>query len=265
MPQSPSQKMPVLFIGHGNPMNAILETPFTQMLNKLGQDLPTPRAIICVSAHWLTEGSRLTHMATPRMIYDFFGFPKELSEVQYPAVGSPEVAELSAAMVSDPKLQLDDATWGLDHGSWAILKHLYPKADIPTIQLSLDHTQPFTYHLELGKQLRSLRDKGVLIVGSGNIVHNLKQINWEREAKAFDWAIEFDEWAKTQLLNRDQDALVFDASKSTAGKLSIPTSDHFLPLLYALGAADDTDELAFEYESIENASISMRCISYGLR
>jgi 4,5-DOPA dioxygenase extradiol len=257
-------KMPVLFIGHGSPMNAIAENAFTKKLSELGNEIAKPKAVLCVSAHWMTEGTWVTAMPKPKTIHDFYGFPKELFDVQYPAPGSREVAELICASVEKPAIQSDQEIWGLDHGAWSVLRHMYPQANIPVLQLSIYIEQPAEYHFELGKRLRALREQGVLIVGSGNIVHNLRRIKWEENAEPFDWAVEFDEWVKDKIVQKDYLALVNDATNSNAGKLSIPTPEHWYPLLYALGASDEKDLLRFEYESIENGSISMRCLSLGL-
>ncbi|MEZ4846751.1 MAG: 4,5-DOPA dioxygenase extradiol [Bdellovibrionota bacterium] len=251
-------KMPVLFIGHGNPMNALATNHFTESLAKLGQELPKPKAILCISAHWLTEGSWLTNMEFPRTIHDFYGFPQPLFDIQYNAPGSHWLALLTQKVVKKQPLQLDDHAWGLDHGTWSVLRHMYPKADIPVVQLSIDPTQSFDFHYELGQQLQALREEGVLIIGSGNIVHNLKTISWDTKAKPFDWAIEFDQWAKSKIETKDFAPLIHDSKKSESGRLSIPTDDHYIPLLYVLGASNSEDAVQFTYEGIENASISMR-------
>lgn len=258
------RRLPVLFIGHGSPMNAIEENAFTRALGELGRAIEHPKAILCISAHWMTEGSWITHMPRPKTIHDFYGFPKALFDVQYPAPGSPEFAELIQNEVQDPKVNADDETWGLDHGTWSILRHMYPSAEIPVLQLSIYMAQPPEYHFRLGQQLRRLREQGILIVGSGNIVHNLRQIDFSPSAKPYDWAIEFDEWVKERLLHADYVALIRDATKSQAVLLSIPSPDHWYPLLYTLGASDGRDRLRFEYEGIEHGSISMRCLSLGL-
>jgi 4,5-DOPA dioxygenase extradiol len=259
-----SPRMPVLFIGHGNPMNAIRDTRFTRTLAELGKQLPRPKAVLCVSAHWMTEGTWVTHMQRPQTIHDFSGFPRELFAIQYPAPGDPATAKRICTRSADPTIQADDDTWGLDHGTWSVLKHMYPAADVPVLQLSLDMARGPEFHFALGAQLKTLRDEGVLIVGSGNIVHNLRRVNFSDDASPYDWAIEFDEWVKRRLLDRDYSAIVHDAARSAAGQLSIPTPDHWYPLLYTLGAADSVDELRFEYEGIENASISMRCVTLGM-
>lgn len=259
-----TERMPVLFIGHGSPMNAIDTNPYTQSLNALGAKIPRPRAILVVSAHWMTEGSWITEMEKPKTIHDFYGFPKELFDIQYPAPGSPEIAAFIRESTLDPKINSDRETWGLDHGTWSVLRHLYPKADIPVMQLSLYMAQPPEYHVKLGKELMRLRDHGVLILGSGNLVHNLRTIKWDPQAPAHDWAIEFDLWLKERLLQRDFRAVMNDFHKTAAGKLSVPTMDHYYPLHYILGASDSKDELKFEYEEMQNGSISMRSFSLGL-
>ena len=261
MPTSPL--MPTLFIGHGSPMNAISENTFTHAMQSLSSQIPQPRAILMVSAHWMTRGTWVTHMQNPKTIHDFFGFPQELFDIQYPAPGSPEIAHNIAQQISHPAIHLDDNEWGLDHGTWSVLKHIYPKAHIPVIQLSLDMTQGPSYHFELGQKLKELRQQGILIMGSGNIVHNLKRISWEDQAPAFDWALEFDEWVKQKAEARDFNPLVLQATSTEAGRLSIPTPDHYYPLLYILGAADKKDSLYFDIEGMQNASISMRSFRFG--
>ncbi|MCC7459834.1 MAG: 4,5-DOPA dioxygenase extradiol [Proteobacteria bacterium] len=254
--------MPVLFIGHGSPMNALATNRFTQTLAKLGQEIPKPKAILCISAHWLTEGSWLTNMEFPRTIHDFYGFPQPLFDIRYDAPGSQWLALQTQKTVQSYHLQLDNEMWGLDHGTWSVLRHMYPKADIPVVQLSINQTRTFEFHYELGQQLRALREEGVLIVGSGNIVHNLRTISWDPEAKAFDWATEFDEWVKSKLEKKDFTPLIQDSKNTEAGKLSIPTDEHYIPLLYALGASKEEDQVRFVYEGIENASISMRTVLF---
>jgi 4,5-DOPA dioxygenase extradiol len=257
-------RMPAIFLGHGSPMNAISDNAFTRALTSLGRRLPRPRAILCVSAHWMSEGTWVTGMSNPKTIHDFYGFPKELFEVQYPAPGNLDVAQQVTSVVLDPKIQLDREMWGFDHGTWSVLRHMYPEARIPVLQLSVYIKQPPEYHYQIGLQLRALRNQGILIVGSGNIVHNLRFIRWEEGAKPYDWAIEFDEWVKSRLKERDHRALLEEATRcSESGKLSIPTPDHYYPLLYPMGASDDQDELNFEYEEIQNGSISMRCVSWS--
>lgn len=258
-----SQRMPVLFIGHGSPMNAIDTNAYTKTLTVLGRNLPKPKAILMVSAHWMTEGTYITEMKNPKTIHDFYGFPQKLFDVQYPAPGSPEIAKLIQETVLNPKIHGDKEMWGLDHGTWSVLRHMYPDADIPVMQLSVYMAQPPEYHVKLGQQLSILRDQGVLILGSGNLVHNLRQIKWEPNAQPFDWAAEFDAWLKEKLIDRDFKAVQNDFHKTKAGQLSVPTLDHYLPMHYILGASDNRDELKFEYEEMQNGSISMRSFRLG--
>lgn len=254
-------RMPVAFIGHGSPMHAIADNPFTRTLAAMRHRYPPPRAILCVSAHWMTKGTWVTHMTQPKTIHDFGGFPQELFDVQYPAPGSPAIAEVIQSTIVAPHINLDDSNWGLDHGTWAVLRHMYPDAHVPVLQMSLAMDQPPEYHYTLGQKLQSLRDQGILIVGSGNIVHNLRRVRWGDDAQAYDWAIEFDEWSKNRLQEGDYAAFIKGHAASNAAQASVPTLDHYLPLLYTLGAADAHDELRFDYEGIEMGSISMRTLS----
>ncbi|MFN9067565.1 MAG: 4,5-DOPA dioxygenase extradiol [Bdellovibrionales bacterium] len=260
---SSPERMPVLFIGHGSPMNAIDENKYTRALISLGNSLPNPKVILVISAHWMTNGTFVTEMSHPKTIHDFYGFPQELFEIQYPAPGSPETAQLIQKMITQPKIYGESHKWGLDHGTWSVLRHLYPLANIPVLQLSLNISQPAEYHYQLGLQISKLRDNGVLIIGSGNLVHNLSQIRWEPNSKPYDWAIEFDGWFKKKLIERDFHAVLYDFHKSTSGKLSIPTLEHYYPLHYILGAASKNDELKFEYEEIQNGSISKQSFRLG--
>ena len=253
--------MPILFIGHGSPMNAITTNSYTKMLSELGHKLPKPKAILCISAHWMTNGTFITHMENPKTIHDFYGFPKSLFDVQYNAPGSSALAEFIQEQL--PTIQLDEDSWGLDHGAWSVLRHLYPEANIPVLQLSLDIEKAADFHFAFGKKLQFLRDEGVLILGSGNIVHNLSTIQWDENAKSPQWALDFDLWMKARIDQRDFDLIVSDYAKSEAGKLSVPTPDHFYPLLYILGAASSNDSLHYIFEGMQNASISMRSVQFG--
>lgn len=255
--------LPVLFIGHGSPMNAIAQNEYTATLNKLGEALPRPKAILCVSAHWMTEGSWVTHMPKPKTIHDFYGFPQALFDVQYPAPGSPETAELIAELVKDPRINLDKEMWGLDHGTWSIMRHIYPDADIPVLQLSLHLEQPPGYHYKLGQELKRFRDMGVLIIASGNMVHNLRKINWTEKAEPFPWAVEYDQWLKEKLDSRDDQALIHDHLKTEAGRLSVPTPEHYLPLLYVLGASGKEEKPKYVFDEIHHSSIGMRSFVIG--
>jgi 4,5-DOPA dioxygenase extradiol len=260
--KSPGGRMPVLFIGHGSPMNAIEKNAYTQMLSSLAAKISKPKVILVVSAHWMTEGTWVLGMEGPKTIHDFYGFPKELFDIQYPAPGSTETAKIIKKTLTESKVDIDYDKWGLDHGTWSVLRHMYPNADVPVLQLSLDMSRSPEYHLEIGSQLSRLRDQGVLILGSGNLVHNLRQIDWNTYAKPFDWAQEYDSWLKTKIQARDFAALTKEYHKSQAGMLSVPTMDHFLPMHYILGASDKKDELRFEFEEIHNASISMRTFGF---
>jgi len=244
-------------------MNALADNDFTRALSGLRGVLGEPRGILVISAHWMTEGTWITHMEQPRTIHDFFGFPPELSAVRYPAPGSPALADLVREIVGEPEIQRDDQMWGLDHGTWSVLRHIYPAANVPVLQLSLNLAKPPSYHLALGQQLRELRDQGILIVGSGNVVHNLRKIRWEENAPLFDWAVEFDGWVKSKIESRDWNALANDFARTEAARLSVPTAEHYCPLLYVLGAANEDDSLHWVYEGMQNGSISMRSFYFG--
>lgn len=255
-----SEKMPALFIGHGNPMNAIEDNQFSRSWKKLGDNLPKPKAILCISAHWLTRGTSVTMAARPQTIHDFGGFPDKLFAAQYPAQGSPAFAEETIKAVNLTKIE-QDHEWGLDHGTWSVLLPMYPKADIPVFQLSIDYTKPPQYHYDLAKQLSSLRKKGVLIIGSGNIVHNLGRINWQ--GGAYDWALEFDQLSKDLISTRQHQKLINYKDLGQAAMLSIPTNDHYLPLLYVLAMQEKKEEAAFFNENVDMGSISMRSVKIG--
>ena len=258
-----SSTMPVLFVGHGNPMNAIADNAFTKKLGTWGSSFQDkPKAILVISAHWLTQGTHVMVSPKPRTIHDFGGFPQALYQIQYPVDGSPSFANETKQIVTSTQVIADDQ-WGLDHGAWTVLKHMFPKADIPVYQLSIDYAKPPAYHYNLAKELKSLRKKGVLIIGSGNIVHNLYQIDFDEKAKPYDWAVEFDETVKKQLQNKDFESLINYSSLGNAAHLSIPTNDHYLPMLYSLGLTDKSESLTFTFEEIQNASISMRCFQVG--
>jgi 4,5-DOPA dioxygenase extradiol len=255
-----SRRMPALFLAHGNPMNALADNTFTHSLSKLADSLPRPEAILVVSAHWLTRGSRVLSSATPRTIHDFGGFPEELYRIQYPAEGSPRHAELVCELA--PEVKPDDS-WGLDHASWTILRHMWPGADVPVFELSLDATAPASAHWELGRKLAPLRDAGVLVVGSGNVVHSFAGISWEPGAKPMPWAEEFDAWIADAIVRRDTDALIDYESAGAIAHLSVPTNDHYLPLLYAAAMSDADDAVTFPHAGIDMGSMSMRCVRFG--
>jgi 4,5-DOPA dioxygenase extradiol len=258
------EKMPVLFVGHGSPMNAIEHNAFTQVLDGLSARLPRPKAVCVVSAHWVTSGAHVMASAHPKTIHDFYGFPRPLYEVQYPAPGAPAEAKKLASNPETPSgISLDDE-WGLDHGSWSVLRHMYPKADVPAFQLSLDARRSFKEHLELGREIQSMRERGVLILGSGNIVHNLGRIDWEHPSGAYDWAVEFDSKVKQAVEAHDANALAApqewgEALLSTAH----PTPEHYVPLLYCMGSTDKNDAVSYPYEGFDFGSISMRMILFG--
>lgn len=260
-----TERMPVLFLGHGSPMNAIEDNTFVTEFKKQGKQLSKPKAIICVSAHWETQGTFVTAMENPKTIHDFGGFPQALYNVQYPAPGSPELAnEVKKLIVPENTIHLDDQ-WGLDHGAWTVIKHLFPDADVPIIQLSLDYTKPAQYHYELAQQLKKLRHKGVLIVSSGNIVHNLSKIAWHKlsEPYAYDWAIEANNKVKQWILEGDDKRLINFKAQGKAFDLAIPTPEHYLPLLYTLGLKDKKDTTTLFNDEPLGGSLSMTSVKFG--
>lgn len=254
--RSSDEKAPFLFVGHGNPMNAIEQNQFRKTWEDLGMRLPRPTAILTISAHWLTKGTHVTAMERPRTIHDFGGFPPALYEQQYPAPGAPEYAELTKKMVTVASVQ-SDFEWGLDHGTWSFLLPMYPDADIPVYQLSLDYYKPMDYHYELAKQLSGLRDKGVMIIGSGNIVHNLRMVNF-RNPVAYDWAIAFDEKMKHFIAEGDHQSIIHYDKLGSIAKLAVPTHDHYLPLIYSIALQEKNEGIEFFNEQTDAASISMR-------
>ena len=255
-------RMPTIFFGHGNPMNALARNEYTRAWNEIGASLPKPKAILMVSAHWYLPGTRVTTNAQPRTIHDFGGFPRELYEVTYPAPGAPELAERVAHMLAPVRVQ-SDSSWGLDHGTWSVLVHVYPDASIPIVQLSIDETQPPRVHYEIGKKLRALRDEGVLVAASGNIIHNLEAYAWGRhEQGPYDWALRFESKARELLNSHTFGPLVDYESMGNDAILSAPTPDHYLPLLYILGASDETDAVSFPIEGIDGGSISMLAVQF---
>ncbi|WP_454781110.1 4,5-DOPA-extradiol-dioxygenase [Legionella sp. WA2022007384] len=256
-------RMPVLFIGHGSPVNAIENNPFTIILKKLAKTLARPKAILCISAHWLSARTWITHTSYPKTIHDFHKGPPELFTVNYPARGAPELAEKIKAAIQTPNIQLDEH-WGFDQGIWIVLIHMYPDADIPVIQLSINMAEPADYHFEVGRRLKQLRNDGVLIIGSGNIVHNDKMIVWDNQyAPPYPWAIAFDEQVKQCIIQRNYKPLLEELLFTEVGRLSVPAPDHYFPLLYVLGASDSSDLLHFEFEEIQFGSVSMRSFSLG--
>jgi 4,5-DOPA dioxygenase extradiol len=261
---SSTEKMPVLFLGHGSPMNAIEENEFVANFRRLGNELVRPNAILCISAHWETNGTYVTAMQNPPTIHDFGGFPQELFEVQYPAPGSPQLAKQTKAIITKTNVGLDDK-WGLDHGAWSVIKHLYPNADIPVIQMSIDYTQPAKYHYELAKELNGLRTKGVLIVGSGNMVHNLRMVSWKRlnEVYAYDWTIEANQKMKHFIVNEDHKSLINFKSQGKVFELAIPTPEHYMPLIYTLALKTKNEEITIFNDKPVGGSLTMTSVKIG--
>jgi 4,5-DOPA dioxygenase extradiol len=260
-----TEQMPMLFIGHGSPMNAIEENEFVSGWREIGKTLPKPNAILCISAHWETKGTYVTAMETPPTIHDFGGFPDELYNVQYPAHGSPKLANETKKLISKTEIGLDEK-WGLDHGCWSVIRRLYPDADVPVIQISLDYYKTPQYHYELSKELVSLRKKGILIVGSGNMVHNLRMLAWNRLNDAgygYDWAIEANEKMKKYILDGDHKQLINYQSQGKEFQLAIPTPDHYLPLLYALALKGKNEELFLFNDKAIAGSLTMTSIKIG--
>ena len=260
-----TSKMPVLFLGHGSPMNAIEENEFVQGFRTIGETIEKPNAILCVSAHWETNGTFITHMDSPRTIHDFGGFPKALYDVEYPAPGFPELAVETQKIITSTDVGLDEK-WGLDHGAWSVLKHLYPEADVPVLQLSLDYTKSAEYHYNLAKELAKLREKGILIVGSGNIVHNLGMIAWDKmneDSYGYDWAIEAHDKIKSYIELGDHNNLIDYKNQGEAFNLAIPTPEHYLPLLYSLALKESNDPLTFYNDKQIMGSLSMTSIKIG--
>jgi 4,5-DOPA dioxygenase extradiol len=255
--------MPVVFIGHGNPLNALSNNIYTQGWAALGRSIPRPRAVLAVSAHWFISKTALTSNTTPPTIHDFGGFPEELYRMQYPAPGDPELARHVLDFLPPGSASLDDG-WGLDHGTWAVLCHVFPKADIPVVQLSIDESQPPLFHYELGKKLKGLREEGILVVGSGNIVHNLTAYAWgNHRRQAYDWARRFEEQARKRLVQGDDGPLVDYQNLGDDALLSIPTPEHYLPLLYVLGLRDQKDSVSFPVEGVDGGSVSMLAVRLG--
>ena len=267
-PAAKEGRMPVLFVGHGSPMNMALSNPFTRSLADLGRSLSRPEAIMVISAHWLTSGSFVTCTSRPGMIYDFYGFPEELYRVKYECSGAPAAAQ-RARDLGQGAIRCDQSR-GLDHASYAILRHMFPLADIPVFEMSLDysfndwHPRPVQYHYNLAKKLRPLRDEGVLVIGSGNMVHNLRLIDFaDMNAAPFTWAVDMDARMRSHLLAGEHRDLIEYRSMGDGVALAIPTLDHYLPMIYALGLQEKGEPLRFTFEGFQNASISMRCFTIG--
>ncbi len=251
-------RLPALFVGHGNPMNALEDNPDTRAWKKLGEGI-RPRAVLCISAHWLTRGTFVTAMEKPKTIHDFYGFPRSLHEFDYPAPGAPGLARELMQKVNYTQVR-EDHDWGLDHGTWSVLAQMYPLADIPVFQMSIDIQKPMQYHYELARDLSYLRSKGVLVVGSGNIVHNLRMAKFTPNPVPYDWALEFDATAKKLIESGDHQALINYKTLGKSAMLSIPTEDHYIPLIYLLGLGDKKDAVSFPVESMAFGSGSMRSV-----
>ncbi len=249
-------QMPAFFIGHGSPMNGIEDNEFSQSWANLGKTLPEPSAVLCISAHWLTDGTFVTAMEKPRTIHDFYGFPQALFNVQYPAPGEPLLAKATAEKIRKTTVVLDHE-WGLDHGTWSVVRQMYPEAKIPVLQLSIDYAKPGIYHYELARELSSLRKKGVLIIGSGNMVHNLRVLDWRKYEGGFDWAEEMNETLKKLIDSREHQKLADYLQLGPSAKLAIPTPDHYYPLMYALGIQGAGESVAFFNDKLTMGSVSM--------
>ncbi len=253
-------RMPVLFLGHGSPMNAIEDNEFSRGWEAAAKTLPKPTAIVCVSAHWETMGSAVTAMPKPRTIHDFGGFPRRLYEMEYPAPGSPELAGRIAGLVKSTPVKADQA-WGLDHGTWSVLCRMYPQADIPVVQLSLDRSHEPSFNYQLGKELAELRHEGVLITGSGNIVHNLRLMVFAEGA--YDWAVDYDARVRQWILDGDHQSIIHYEKQGQAAELSVNSAEHFLPLLYILGLQEEGEPVSFFNDKVWGGSLSMRCVKIG--
>jgi len=258
-----AEPLPTLFFGHGNPLNALLDNGYSRGWRRIGEELARPRAILAISAHWYVPVTGVTLATNPRTIHDFGGFPRELHEIRYPAPGDPDLARRVQALLAPLPVVLDDA-WGLDHGTWSVLRHVYPRADVPIVQLSIDDTRAAAFHFELGKKLAPLRDEGVLIIGSGNLVHNLRAYAWGQDDRGpYDWAVRFETAAKQMMLAGDVEPLVGYETLGSDAALSIPTPEHFLPLLYVLGAGRPGERVRFPVEGVDGGSISMLTVQIG--
>jgi len=256
------QKMPLLFIGHGSPMNGIEDNEFSQRWHTMGKEIEKPSAVLCISAHWLTQGTHITAMQNPKTIHDFGGFPQELFNVQYPAPGDPGLAKETASIIHKTQVGLDH-DWGLDHGTWSVVKNMYPHADIPVLQLSIDYNQPGPYHYHLAKELAALRRRGVLIIGSGNMVHNLRMVDWSKinvPEYGFDWALEMNDKFKQYISDDHHDPLIHFEKLGTAGRYAIPTPDHYYPLLYTLGLKERNEKVSFFNDKAVMGSLTMTSV-----
>ncbi|HEY3840818.1 MAG TPA: 4,5-DOPA dioxygenase extradiol [Bryobacteraceae bacterium] len=255
--------MPAIFFGHGNPMNAVSQNRYTEAWSRLGREVRRPQAILCISAHWYTNQTGVTITTSPRTIHDFSGFPRELYRVQYPAPGDPDLARRVQALLAPLPVQLDES-WGLDHGAWSVLTHVYPAADIAVVELSIDASQPASFHYEIGRRIAPLRDENILIAGSGNLVHNLRAMDWSGQtAGPYDWAARFEEQARLMILAGEHKPLIAYQKLGSDALLAAPTPDHFLPLMHVLGAQQSADRVTFPVEGAEGGSISMLAVKIG--
>ena len=257
--------MPVLFIGHGSPMNGIEDTEFSRRWTQMAKEIPTPKAVLVVSAHWFTKGTKITAMDFPKTIHDFGGFPQALFDVQYPAPGSPALAKETAGLLHSAHVELDH-DWGLDHGAWTVIRHMYPDASIPVLQLSIDYTKGPQYHYDLAKELYALRKKGVLIIGSGNLVHNLRMVAWDRlndEEYGYDWAKNINERFKSLIQEGDHRPLINYDTLGREALLAIPTPEHYLPLMYTLGVKGSKDAVSFFNDKAVGGSLTMTSVKIG--
>ena len=260
-----TERMPVLFLGHGSPMNAIEENQFVRGFREISKKIPTPNAILCISAHWFTKGTFVTSGEIQKTIHDFYGFPPELFAVQYPAKGNPELAKETVELLS-PNPVIETDSWGLDHGAWSVIRHLYPEANIPIIQMSIDYTKSAQYHFELAEKLSKLRDKGILIIGSGNIIHNLRLIDWRNintVGAGWDWAIEARAKTNEWILDGNYQNLINFEKQGTALQNAVPTPDHYLPLIYTLGLKKKTEEISLFNDELIGGSLSMTSVRIG--
>lgn len=256
------EKLPVIFMGHGSPMNGIEDNEFSRRWAQIGKEISSPKAVLCISAHWLTSGTKITAMNLPPTIHDFGGFPQELFNVQYPAPGNPELAAETVKMIKKTTVGLDHE-WGLDHGTWSVVKNMYPLANVPVLQLSIDYNQPLQYHYELAKELSALRKKGVLIIGSGNMVHNLRMVAWDKmnvPNYGYDWAIEMNSLFKKHITDKNHQALIEYQKMGASAMLAIPTPDHYIPLIYTLALQDKDDETSFFNDQLVAGSLNMTSV-----
>lgn len=260
-----TQRMPALFLGHGSPMNVLEDNQYTRAWRHLGEVLPRPKAIVVISAHWFTRGTGVTAMETPETIHDFGGFPQALYDTHYPAPGSPALAQRLVDLLAPEHVTLDKEAWGFDHGSWGVLIKMYPEADIPMVQLSIDSTKPNAWHYEMGRKLAALRDEGIMLVASGNVVHNLRTARWHGESTLYPWAESFNQFVKDNLAWHGPAAghPLVNYLQHASGSLANPTAEHFLPLLYALGAWDGKEPIAIPVEGMEMGSLSMLSVQIG--